>query len=341
MRLYKDGALIPEVETPTFRDYAENWFVPGKCDYLAWRELHDPLSASSIMIFHNCLDKHLREYFGPYRLDEISTDCIEKWQKSKVQEHLKGATINLSLRTLRMILDEAVKNGILKTNPTIGVKKVKTEEAKRSILTLSEVKRLFGISWDTVWEDWSAYKVNLLAASTGMRISELRGLKKDVIFSDFIFVKGQYIRHGYVDHTKTKHARNVPISPVIRQELDELIQRNGDGYVFSDNDGVTPIAQEKIERQLYKALEKIGIDDKERRERNLTFHAWRHFFNTLLRMSDIADSKVQSVTGHLTRKMTEHYTHFDTRQFAEVRNVQAELLTGSTVEDEPDDQRII
>jgi integrase len=327
MRLYKDGALIPEVETPTFGDYAENWFVPGKCEYLAWRELHDPLSAGSIDIFHNCLDKHLREYFGQYRLDEISADCIEKWQKGKVKERLKGTTINLSLRTLRMILDEAVKKGILKTNPTIRVKKVKTEDVKRSILTLSEVKRLFGASWDTVWEDWTAYKVNLIAACTGMRISELRGLKKDVIFSDSIFVKGQYTRHGYVDHTKTKHARNVPIAPVIRQELEELIQRNGAGYVCSDNDGVTPIAPEKIERQLYKALEKIGIGDKERRERNLTFHAWRHFFNTLLRMSDIADSKVQSVTGHLTLKMTEHYTHFDTRQFAEVRNVQAELLT--------------
>jgi hypothetical protein len=43
-------------------------------------------------------------------------------------------------------------------------------------------------------------------------------------------------------------------------------------------------------------------------------------------MSNVADSKVQKVTGHRTMKMTEHYTHFDTRQFNEVRNVQAELL---------------
>ena len=43
-------------------------------------------------------------------------------------------------------------------------------------------------------------------------------------------------------------------------------------------------------------------------------------------MSNIADSKVQSVTGHRSMRMTEHYTHFDTRQFAEVRDVQANLL---------------
>jgi integrase len=305
--------------------------VPGKCDYLAWRDLHDPLSEGSVEIFRNCLDNHLREYFGPYRLDEITVDCIEGWQKGKVKQKLKGTTINLSLRTLRMMLDEAVKKKLLKSNPAIGVKKVKTEEVKRTILTLSEVRELFGVRWDTVWEDWTAYKVNLLAACTGMRISELRGIKKDVVFNDFIFVKGQYTRRGYVDHTKTKQARNVPISPEIRRELEELIQCNGDGYLFSEDKGVTPMRSEKIERHLNKTLEKIGIGDKERRERNLTFHAWRHFFNTLLRMADIADCKVQSVTGHISLKNTDHYTHFDARQFTEVRNVQSALLTGNTV----------
>ena len=50
------------------------------------------------------------------------------------------------------------------------------------------------------------------------------------------------------------------------------------------------------------------------------------YLNTLLRMSNVADSKVQKVTGHLTMKMTEKYTHFDTRQFTEVMDVQTELL---------------
>jgi hypothetical protein len=43
-------------------------------------------------------------------------------------------------------------------------------------------------------------------------------------------------------------------------------------------------------------------------------------------MNDVADAKVQSVTGHRTKKMTDHYTHFDTRQFTEIREVQAKLL---------------
>jgi integrase len=52
----------------------------------------------------------------------------------------------------------------------------------------------------------------------------------------------------------------------------------------------------------------------------------KHNRNTLLRMSNVADSKVQSVTGHRSMRMTDHYTHFDTRQFTEIRDVQVELL---------------
>jgi hypothetical protein len=43
-------------------------------------------------------------------------------------------------------------------------------------------------------------------------------------------------------------------------------------------------------------------------------------------MHNVSDAKVQSVTGHRTKKMTDRYTHFDTRQFTEVRDVQSELL---------------
>jgi len=44
-------------------------------------------------------------------------------------------------------------------------------------------------------------------------------------------------------------------------------------------------------------------------------------------MSNVADSKVQAVTGHSSKGMTEHYTHFDTTKFTEVIDVQTNLLS--------------
>jgi integrase len=75
---------------------------------------------------------------------------------------------------------------------------------------------------------------------------------------------------------------------------------NGQGYLFSENGGERPIERRRVLRALYAAFEKIGINDDERKKRNITFHSWRHFFNTRLRMANIADSKVQSVTGYST-----------------------------------------
>jgi hypothetical protein len=50
-------------------------------------------------------------------------------------------------------------------------------------------------------------------------------------------------------------------------------------------------------------------------------------------MAKVTEGKVQSVTGHLTMKTTDHYTHFDTRQFNEIREVQATLLTNGKAEE--------
>ena len=243
------------------------------------------------------------------------------------EKQLKANTINLAYKTLRAMLDEAVRLKIISKNPCSQVKKLKEAETERTILTVEEARKLFANNWASVWESSVIYKAHKLAACTGLRVGELRGLKGEFVFDDYIFITGQYSRYGYKANTKTKHNRNIPITPIMRQELNELIKANGKGYVFSEDGGKTPVTVERINRQFDRALERIGISHEEKLKRNLSFHAWRHFLNTLLRMSNVADSKVQSVTGHRSMKMTEHYTHFDTRQFTEIRDVQTKLLT--------------
>ncbi len=81
-----------------------------------------------------------------------------------------------------------------------------------------------------------------------------------------------------------------------------------------------------IQRTFSKALHKIGINEEERRKRNITFHSWRHFFNTLCRVNNISDSKLQRITGHKTDKMTEHYTHYSKNDFKDILAVQEGLF---------------
>jgi integrase len=104
---------------------------------------------------------------------------------------------------------------------------------------------------------------------------------------------------------------------------------NGQGYLFSVNGGESPVTRKQVYHALYEALANIGIGEEQRKERNLSMHGWRHFLNTTLLMANVSDNKVMSLTGHTTEKMKKHYTHFDTTQFAEVVEVQEQLLIGT------------
>ena len=44
-------------------------------------------------------------------------------------------------------------------------------------------------------------------------------------------------------------------------------------------------------------------------------------------MGNVADSKVRELTGHKSEAMTELYTHFDPREFVEVRRIQEGIIT--------------
>jgi integrase len=101
---------------------------------------------------------------------------------------------------------------------------------------------------------------------------------------------------------------------------------NGEGYIFSYDGGETPVKRRYIYDGLNIAFKKIGIGKDEIKERGLNVHAWRHFCNTELQKGGLTVKKVQAITGHKTEDMTEHYTHFDPLDFAEVPKIQAALL---------------
>jgi len=357
MKLYKDGLLIPEKKLPTFAEFSADWWEADTCRYLKWRELHEPITDSTLIIYQGNFKNHIKDYFAKFKLDEITPLVIENWlmfmkdkgvtriknEKKKKRKKidingneiieikpkklLKAKTINLALFTLKIMLGEAVKQKILQSNPCDEVKELKKEETVRQILTADEFKCLFPVDWSLVWDKEIVYKANLLAACTGLRIGELRGLRGNMVFNDYIHVQGQYLKNKYVDHTKTKADRTIPISASMRKMLDDLLAKNGNGYVFSDDCGKTPITNDWLNKGLNRAFKKIGISYEEKLKRNLSFHAWRHFLNTLLLTSNVGLSKVQKVTGHKSLKMTEHYTHFDTKQFTEVVAVQDNLLS--------------
>jgi integrase len=158
-----------------------------------------------------------------------------------------------------------------------------------------------------------------------MRLGELLGLRGEFVFDGYVTVCGQYNKFGYGD-VKTHRPRNSPIPKSVISDLLYLKQKNGDSFLFSRDGGVKPISRPVAYKGFFNALEKIGIDKTQREKRHISMHGWRHFFNTTMLMANVSDSKVMSLTGHVSKEMKEHYTHFDTRTFSDVVDAQESFL---------------
>ena len=321
-----------------FKDYAEDWWIWDRCEYIK-RKLARGRSISWVYVdvMRSYLENHILLYFGSKKLNQITPKMVEDWlfflrkKIGKTGKPLAAITVNHCLVTLRIMLGEAVRREYLKKNPVIGVEPLKENPRERNILSIEEVRKLFkDDTINRIWEDYLAhFTINLLAASTGLRIGECQALKIDKIHSEYISVNHNWTPKYGLQPPKRRSYRDVPVPRKTSRYLHELIHlstyREPHDFIFWGLDRFTPIHHNTIYRKLYKALNNIGISSAEREKRNITFHSWRHFFNTHFR-GRIHDSKLQRLTGHRTDDMTDHYTHFSIEDFRDVMEIQEEYF---------------
>ncbi len=348
-RLLNEGTLLQE-STPkkvhTFHSFAENFWVLGKSLYLKYREQRGfGVSLSYAVNQNKQLNKYLLPAWGKKVLDQITAPMVENWFMSLKDEGLAHQTCNHLLSNLRTILSEAQRLGHIPNNPAEAIKPLAKIAKARGILTVDEVKELLdGQSWSLYWPTIHLYLANLLSAATGMRMGEIQALRKCDFYPenkpDRIIVSHSWDRSFGLKGTKTWKSRVIPLSPLLRRKLFLVMVKLGpEDFLFPNPSLDKPIYERNLTDSLYTALEKLGIGEAERKERNITFHSWRHFFNTFLRKQGIQDSKVQMVTGHSSVEMTDHYTHFDVTDLKEVEEAQVVLLTQGEKSEE--DQQVI
>jgi len=327
-RLIREGKLLKDRGSmPTFEEYAKGWWEWETCPYMKDRSKRKNLTQAYAKRGKMVLDNQLIPYFGKMRLDAITPDVIEGWFDYMVGKKYKNTYTNGTLAILKVMLNWAVRKKILVSNPTLDIEPLKNDRKSLVIISHDEFRALFAKDRKGVWgDDRIAYTANLLAALTGMRSSEVLGLRGEYLFDTHIHVCKQFDKFGYRD-TKTKDARNIPLIPQVTAELRKLKALNGNGYLFSSDGGGTPVSGRCFYDGLLAALSKIGMSDDDIKNRGLCFHAWRHFCNTELQKAGLSIQKVQAVTGHKSDRMTEWYSHFNTLEFTEVTTAQEQLFT--------------
>lgn len=141
----------------------------------------------------------------------------------------------------------------------------------------------------------------IFAAKTGLRVGEIRALKKDDV--DLVakrVVVRRNIVHGVTDTPKSGKSREVPLCDSVVDALKGSRHLNGP-YVFCDSRG-NVLNHDVMYRKLAHYCEKAGL-------RRIGFHTLRHTFASHLAMKGVPMKAIQEMLGHADIKMTMRYSH--------------------------------
>ena len=319
MSLRDEGRLGQRDRTMmTLGDFATDFFVPGKCPIE--RNAHmrgKSMTKATLSVRRTALTEHILPHFAKTPLSSITRAKVNRWLMDlPTTDKISRSSANNHLVAFRMVMEEAVRQGLISENPCTKVENLGRDSKRRASFTTEEVRKLIGKPED--WDDPMIRLMCLTSAVTGMRMGEIRALKSECISDTAILIKASFSYEDGYKLPKNGKERVAPIPPSLRDELRSM-QQKGAKYIFCIYDSEKPVSAAWIHRSLMKRMEKCGIKGK-------TFHSFRAYFNTEMMSANVNETVVRAVIGHQNAVMTEHYLHLETGEFSQIRGVQDSLL---------------
>jgi len=241
----------------------------------------------------------LGKHFGDTPLSQITSWQIEKW-KADLRKTLKPNSVNRHITIIKHMFKKGIEWGMVKTNPTIGVKRFPEPESKTRFLTEDELERLLLACKEQKRQPWLLPLVTL-GVHTGMRRGELLGLRWNNVNLDRGLITLQ--------QSKTLKIKAIPINEAAMEALMWLDKHRYGDHVFMYH-WQKPIGKDNVQKSMDRVCSKAGIDD-------FTFHGTRHTFGSHLVMEGVDLVTVSKLMGHTNIKMTMRYAHLAPRHLAE------------------------
>ena len=291
------------------------------------QELKDNGQANTYLSYQSAL-KSLESFGGTnIPLDRITIDWLKRCERFFLSEGKSYSSISIYFRTLKCVLNRAVRDGILKESSfPFGKNKYEIPKGcgRKLALTLPEIKKVMSYQDETsdleefrdLW--FFSYLCN------GINFMDLLFLQySNIVDEEICFIRSKTSRTA--KHNKEIHATITP-------EMWNIIHKWGNPqltpqtYIFKYAKG-TENAFEKIKlvrrivtkcnRRLKKIARNTGIAQ-------LTTYTARHSFATVLKRAGAKTSYISESLGHSNLTVTENYLAYFEK---EERIKNAQLLT--------------
>lgn len=334
--LLRRGGFLPHSHHPLFADYCASVWDWDTSTYIQGKVARGQRIGKEHA--YHCaayVKNYIRPAFPALRLSAVTPIILEAFVLSlKAEKKIGNRSINAIIDAMRTPLSEAVRLGLISSNPADILQKMGSDTHEKGIPTESEMRALLSLPG----LDPRIRGAILLGAACALRIGEVQALKREHIGETCITVSGSWGKMEGLKETKTGRVRVVPLPSLVRDFLLSQFEVNPhgtDGFLMYGISPDAPLDVRAIERGFDRALIRLTMGDsfatatkKERdvalsvwKTRNITFHSLRHWSNAMLRGS-VSDEKLHLLTGHSTDAMTARYDHATQSDLAELADAQ-------------------
>lgn len=315
----KTQKAVTEALRAVLRDIdTGEWLEPSKLSMNEWfdtwlRDHQSHTTGHTVDTYTATIRRHMRPLFGDVKLADFSAIHARRMVTIMTDSGLSPTTVRNALIVLNDALNDAVADGLIRSNPAKGVKAPKAAKHPFTVVDREHYKAFAEAAQTTKYSDELLFML-----MTGVRINEMRGLKWSDVDMDAgtIIIERQmfsYDRKATSEFRPPKEGRTRDLH--VGAEVIALLKQHrkaqaadrlraeewvDDGIcadlVFRGPDG-RPVCEMTIRRAVAKAGEVIGLP-------TLCPHDLRHSYAVAALRAGVDVKTVQHNLGHASAAVT-------------------------------------
>jgi len=319
-----DQGLTFEGRNLTLAEYLKGWITIKK----------NALRTKSAFQYERLITLYLVPGLGKVKLKDLSLQIVSRFYENLKNQGIGLSNIRYSHRVLHAALEQALKDGIIIRNPAHGASVPRVGYKEMKILNDQQVNLFLAASGVSRFKN-----LYHLAVTTGMRVSELRGLR----WCDIDWIKGTIKINRQIQdvpgvgsltgNPKTHSGiRTIKLGENSlhalreqKQKLDKEKINAGNGW--KDNDLIfpssigTPFSQANLQKDFINVLKVANLS-------RIRFHDLRHTAASLMLNHNVPVLVVSQILGHSSPSVTLNiYAHSTLDMQSMAANVMDEIVT--------------
>ncbi len=274
------AGIVHRGPSPKFEDFVKNEFSPwSEKEHAAHPNTHERYQTSA---------KPLMKFLGKLTLDAINSGHVEKFKLVRCGEISRAGT-NRDLAALRLMLNFAIKLGLVSRNPVKGVKFLPEGPGAMRVVSHDE-ERTYLAAANPLLRD-----VATLIVETGMRPEEVFTIRPENVHLEK--------RYLFVPSGKTRFARrNIPLTEAAVRILKRRLRKARGAYLFWHKSDVNrPLTT--VQKAHENAIKEAKIKEPFR------LYDFRHTFGSRSAMAGVDLATLKELMGHSHIAITMRYVH--------------------------------